>query len=247
MSRSLKLTWASLAFIIVAAASPVLADTLTINIGTTGNAANYLMTGAGAVNSPSAQVGGGISLTSNATRTGTFIPGANLAAFNGFYFADLQFFLPANATGVTLNFSNFQADDRGVLQLNGVNIGNTNVFNQTGVGVMSFPPGPPDVPFFFTGTTNTFGTITSGFLLGSMNTLRLVVNNTDSGGIGDPTRTFQFDAAGTSVFLNGSVTYSTPNASSVPEPTTMLLLGTGLAGVAMKRRKRRQANSDEKT
>src|SRR5579884_996347 len=45
-----------------------------INVGTASNAANWLITGAGATNAPAFQVfGGDISLTSNAARTGTFI------------------------------------------------------------------------------------------------------------------------------------------------------------------------------
>ena len=48
-----------------------------------------------------------------------------------------------------------------------------------------FPPGPPDVSYTITGTTS--GLISSGFIVGGSNTLRLIVNNTGQTSISAPT------------------------------------------------------------
>ena len=69
-----------------------------------------------AVGVPAFQVGSGISLTSNGFRTGTIIAGGSLDTFDGFWYADLSFNLPSNATNVALTFSGFFGDDRAVLQ-----------------------------------------------------------------------------------------------------------------------------------
>lgn len=195
----------------------------TVNLGTSGNAANWRVTGAGATAvvpfQTSANHAGEISLTSNALKGGTFVTGGSLASFNGFWYADIPFSLPANAVNVSLSFDSFYGNDRAVLQLNGVNIGNMDHLDATGNGVMSFPPGPPDVPFTITGVTS--GTATSGFILGGSNTLRMIINNTGVTSISAPTATFASTGDATDAFVNATVTYD------VPEPG---MVGTALVG-----------------
>ena len=187
---------------------PQFANGVTITVGTSNNASGWLITGGGATAArafqTSANHAGEISLTSNGFRNGSFVSGGSLAAFNGFWFADLTFTLPPNAEGTTLNFDTLYGNDRVVLQLNGTNIGNADHLGATGPGVMRFPGGLLDVAFTFTGTTS--GTISSGFLPGT-NTLRLVVNNTGQVPISAPTATFASSGDATDVFLNATVTY----------------------------------------
>ena len=75
-----------------------------------------------------------------------------MANFNGFWYADFTFALPADSFDIALSFSRLLADDRVVLQLNGTNIGDylLSTGGIGGPGMMSFPAGPPDVPFTFT-------------------------------------------------------------------------------------------------
>ena len=145
-----------------------------INLGTPANAAAWSVTGAGAAGSPAFQVSangaGEISLTSNAASTGTFVSGGTLASFNGFWYADQTFSVPAGSTGVSLSFDTLFANDRAVLELNGVIIGDVDHLGATGAGKFSFLPGPPDVAYTITGTTS--DVVTSGFVIGGLNTLR---------------------------------------------------------------------------
>ncbi|MDB5324399.1 MAG: sorting protein [Phycisphaerales bacterium] len=206
---------------------------VTADLGTAGNAASWRITGAGAVAAPAFQVSangsGEISLTSNGFNNGTFVSGGSLSSFNGFWYADETFTLPANASSAALTFSNFYGNDRAVLELNGTIIGNVDHLGATGNGIFSFPPGPPDVAYTITGTTS--GTVTSGFLVGGTNTLRLIVNNTGTTSISSTTASFANNGDATDAGLTATLTYA------VPEPSGVVFFG--LAGVLLGRHRRR--------
>jgi tRNA A-37 threonylcarbamoyl transferase component Bud32 len=149
----------------------------TLHVGTRQAAANWRVTGAGATDAPAYPYGGRqqeISLTDNGGRMGQFATGGSAEQFNGYWTATRRFTLPAEIESISLTFSNFQCDDRGVLMLNGTVIGNYSVMGP-GPGRMSLSPDLSDAEFQFTNAT--LGTVDSGFILGGENTLTIVVNN----------------------------------------------------------------------
>jgi len=220
-------------FLISILVSVVAADAATINVGTSGNAAAWVVTGAGAVNAPAWQSPvDDIAITSNAHNDGTFAAGGALSQFTGFWYADLFFTLPANASSVSLAFSNFVCDDRSVLQLNGTSIadnGSLSIPAVTGSGKMTLPPGTSTVDYTFTGVTS--ATISSGFILNGQNDLRIIVNNTHNNSISAPTISFAGPGDETHAKLVGAITYN------VPEPGSVSLL-TIPAILLMRRRSR---------
>jgi hypothetical protein len=219
--------------VVVLVMAPAVSSAVTINIGSASG--SWTVSGAGASNAtPFIFPGGGLSLTSNARRTGTFVDGAALANFNGFWSATLTFLLPANATNVSLTFSNLGADDRVVFGIltspddgvifgdGGLNVPATGSLN----GLMKFEENGVDEPFTFNGADSA-GTVTGPFTLAGANTLIAIINNTASGAVG-ATKTFGGDGDGTVFRLQGAVTFS-----QVPEPGGMGLVSGFVAAAAM--------------
>jgi hypothetical protein len=161
----------------------------------TDNPANWTVTGGGAVNAPAlghsdnwpAQSppfsGNVISITSNGNSTGTFASGGSMANFDGFWTATYKFSLPADASNVSLTFSNLFADDRVVLELNGKPIAATGLY-VPGKGSMVLSAGASAVPYSFN-SYPLYGTVTSGFNAGGQNTLTAIINNTGTGMAGN--------------------------------------------------------------
>ena len=155
-----------LASVVVVLPQTASADT---DLGTA-NAANWLVTvGGGGSGTPySMDIVAGwptsICISSSGTRDGQWVPGASNATFNGFWAAKETFNIPAGATNVSLNFSNLGADDRCVLELNGIILGDYFMNAHPGPGVMSFTTAAVDVPYNFTFVTD--GQVTSGFRSG---------------------------------------------------------------------------------
>jgi hypothetical protein len=193
-------------------------------IGITSIASNWRVSGAGASNDvPFQTTVNHLSITSDQTENGTFIAGGSLGTFDGFWEATEAFFLPLNATAVSLSFAGFSSDDRAVLEFNGVVIGDSGN-GDPGSGNMTFTDGGALQPFNFTNQVS--GTITTGFNLGATNILEVIVNNTGTGILG-ATSTFTGTADNTFFKLSsGAITYST--AVPEPAPYASLTIGLGL-------------------
>jgi hypothetical protein len=191
---------------------------------------NWAVWGAGASDATPFEVNGHLTITNNQMESGTFLPGGTLASFDGFWYAEDTFSLPADAENISLSFSSFQSDDRAVLELNGVIIGNSS--NGEGEGSMQFTDEGALQAFDFT-TIGGSGTITTGFVAGGTNTLEVIVNNTGDGVVG-PTKTFQNSGDKTFLKLNGTVTYT-----DGPEPSTMILAAFGSVAILFKARRKR--------
>ena len=176
--------------------------------------ANWLVSGAGASNAVPLPTATHLSITSNENDTGVFIAGGSLASFDGFWEATDSFFLPLGATGISLSFAHLNADDRAVLELNGIVIGNTGN-GAPGNGSFGFTDGGTLQAFDFTDQIS--GTITTGFLPGMQNSLVVIVNNTGSG-IQGAVRTFESSSDNTFFEVTGDIAYTT-----VPEPSAAIL------------------------
>lgn len=149
------------------------------------------------------------------------------------YFVDNDFVLPVGFTNAVLTITNFYADDRGVVQLNGTIVDNGGIFGP-GSGSLTLTPGGSNDPFTYTrgnGTRNV--TITSGFVAG-LNSFRTLVNDTNNGIFGSPLAGVNISATG----IEASITFDVGPA--VPEPATwaMMIGGFGMLGAAARRRSR---------
>lgn len=166
----------------------------------------------------------------------------------------------AQATFAT---NNFLMSHSPVLVLSGA--GQTNIFAMSINSGHIFPiwtvPGPVPTQLSLIGTVNIFEpgasvTIQFSGQLGDGSPLHLFASFTESTvfsltAFGNQPifafddETGRFEQPGTavsrlSITINGAASFSGSSefAGAIPEPSTMLLLGTGLAGVAMKMRKR---------
>jgi hypothetical protein len=160
-------------------------------------------------------------------------PEGNGSGYDGFWVASYTFTLPADATGVSLDFSGLNADDRGVLELNGTIIGDAGGA-APGDGYMTLTDGGTNQPFVFGGSSAEEGVVTTGFDLGTTNTLEVIVNNTQTGIYGSLT-----GGGYTQAGLTGTLTYST---SATPEPQSWFLIVGILVLLACVRRRLRSSD-----
>jgi hypothetical protein len=248
----------------VAALSMLMATRATagvINLGTDGvngqmgDVGGWTVTGAGAVDAtPYTIFGAGVAdkpflvLSSNGLSSGTPVPGASTADFDGLAIYSTTFFLP-NTASAKLVYRDIGADDRFVVELNGHILGASGLFAyiapQSGNFVFSHGGAPTPVtyqgsyPFdgLFGGNYGRLNGTDSSFLnIGGTNTLSVLVNSTFHG---------IYDYSTLNGLYSGDFKDNGFSASSikvfygvngVPEPAAweMLLLGFAGAGAMMR-------------
>lgn len=201
-----------------------------IDIGTA-NAANWTVTADGSTFA-AFQLGQAVTVTSTGNALGT--SPIDLAKFDGVWLATLTFALPSDAINVALNTTTLLADDKLVVSLNGVDIGNALVTGITGAGTF-FRNGASE-PIVY--SANQALSVSSGFVLGGTNTLIVFVNNTDTTDPNAPPSNFAFSTADTAFDLAGAVTYREAVQTGVPEPQSIRWFGLGGVILASARRLR---------
>ena len=178
----------------------------------TANLTNWTASAGGAVDARPYQHNTDITVTSTGYASGVFLPGGNWTLFDGFWTAAYRFYLPADAINVSLTYSNLFADDRTVLELNGVPIDSAGVDphppHQIWYQFMVLTNGSHAVQWWFNSPNREVsGSVTSGFRLGETNVLEAILNNTTNG-----IYCFFLDTLtannGTFFGVNGRVSYS---------------------------------------
>jgi hypothetical protein len=197
----------------------------------TQSSAGWLATAGGAVDATPYVVannfgGKSVSITSTSTDSGTFLSGGSLANFDGYWTAKYSFYLPPEAANVQMDYTHFSCDDRGVMKFNG------NIIDSVGLpqggsydGFMVFTEGGGSQAYTFNGGPMTSGAVASGFIIGGMNTIEGIVNNTHYGVTG-PLDTLAWDN-GTGFGLYATVSYTL-----IPEPSSAAMVWLGLSCLA---------------
>ena len=219
----------------VGLALPRYASALTVFSFDSSSAAGWTVTGGGAVNATPYVVtifgnySPVLSVATTGNAAGTFLPGGSAANFDGFWIADYTFSLPANAVNVQFDYTKFFADGRGVLKLNGTIINSAGFPGVGGSldGFMIFTAGGQPQPYTFNGPFgNVSGSATSGFNIGGVNTIEVIMNNTAvsvaSPMVGLP------DLDGTGLGIVGTISYA------VPEPSFATLALAALGGAFLR-------------
>jgi hypothetical protein len=163
-------------------------------------------------------------VTSTGNDSGVFVQGGSVANFDGYWTVRYSFSLPANASNVRLSYTHFSVDDRGVLKLNGNIIDSVGLpVNGQYTGSMVFTDGGASQPYTFNGGPVKDGAVTTGFVVGGVNTIEAIINNTGQGVVGPLTHLAWNDGAGFGLYA--TVTY-------IPEPSCTALAVLGFGGLA---------------
>ena len=180
----------------------------------TADPAEWRVSGGGATNETPYEIGAALSVISGGD-TGTYVAG--MTNFTGFWLADYVFYLPQNASDISLTCSNLYVDDRGLLLLNGSPIAATGIpyFGSLNPGSLVYTDGGAPQPYSsFVGPNGSVSSvITNGFNIGTTNTLRVIVNNTHAGVYGSDIPVSS-GGDGTYMSLSGALSYISPEPPS---------------------------------